>query len=185
MAALSITQVHCEPSFETSFHHFKTLNTLNTNYNCAAAMASQSSTSEPNEPHAEHVPQTERERYGSRAMEVLATSNSSDSCLFDYVKSRSTFTVPKQVFTIQNLDFQYLYETKILGAIVKILRSSLPNACQWALNVLRLGFHMNQMANPIVVHLLVARDYLSDDSARSIVKEIGRTIYAAQWEGEP
>lgn len=53
-----------------------------------------------------------------------------------------------------------------------------------ALNVFRLGFHENQMANPIVVHLLVARGYLSDDSACSIVKEIGGTICAAQWEGE-
>jgi len=92
--------------------------------------------------------------------------------------------VGKKVFTVRNLDFEHIYEIKTLDAIVKILRSSLPKGCDWALNVVRLGFDYNQMNNPIVVHLLVARDYLSDDKACSLVKEIGGTICAAQWEGE-
>jgi hypothetical protein len=125
-------------------------------------MASQSSRSKSNELDAEHVvPQTQRCRYGSKLMEVLATSNSSDSCLFDHVKSGSTFPVQKKVFTVRNLDFEHLYKIKILVPIVKILKSSLPEACQWTLNVFRLGFDHNKMANPIVMHLLVAGNFCS------------------------
>jgi len=101
------------------------------------------------------IPEEERSRYGIRMMEVLATNNPTDSCLFNYVASGSTYPAHKKIFTVRNPEFSRVYENKMHDAIVKILLLSLPEECQWSLHVLRMGFHEDQMANPIVAHLLV------------------------------
>jgi hypothetical protein len=47
-----------------------------------------------------------------------------------------------------------------------------------------MGFYEDQIANPIVVHLLVPRGYVSDDEACSLLEQAAATVSVAQWEGE-
>lgn len=129
------------------------------------------------------VRQDHRYRYGCSSMEVLATNQPTEMCLFD--SSATTFPVAKIAFTVQNREFEELFNAKIKTVIVQLLlRPSIPSECTWTLHVLRLGFHQRQTDNPIVVHLCVAHGYLSDNAACELGEEISAAISAAQWQGE-
>jgi hypothetical protein len=128
------------------------------------------------------VPKEQRRRYGFRTMEILATNNPTDSCLFTRPSS-STFSLRKKVDTIQNPEFAHVFETKIRGPIEALLHISLPAPCGWILLPLRMRFPEAQSANPMIVHLLVDQDSLSDDGACELVEKIAGMI-SAEWQGE-
>jgi hypothetical protein len=133
-----------------------------------------------NNHHEYLVRQEERSLYGMRGLEVYASSHPSDpSCL---CQRPSTYTPRKNIFAIGatdvDLKFAAIYEEKLHDNIVSGIEATLPD-CDWGLNVLRLGFHLECLENPITIHLTVADGALSEDAACNIVSVILEVLAAA------
>jgi hypothetical protein len=102
------------------------------------------------------IPRDHHYRYRYQKMEVLASNQPVEMCLFDYASSGTTFPVTKNVSTVQNQEFEELFFVGIKTAVVDLLLRLIPTDCPWTLQVLRLGFQERQQNNPIIVHLCIA-----------------------------
>jgi hypothetical protein len=154
----------------------------NTNYNMASSPISTDHGLAIQSPML--ILERDRSRYRIATMRVLATNNPTGSCLFNYDGTPEIYTRWKKIFTVRNHEFSEVYENKIHDKIVETLLSSLLKECRWRLHVLRMGFENDQMANPIVVHLLVPHGCLSDSIALLLLRQITAIVSAAQWETE-
>ncbi|KUJ21217.1 uncharacterized protein LY89DRAFT_681805 [Mollisia scopiformis] len=101
-----------------------------------------------------------RSLYGMRGLEVCASSHPSNpSCL---CKSPSTYTPHKNTFAIGATDLEHkfaaIFEDELYDNI--------------GLNVLRLGFDVERLENPITIHIVVADEALSEDAACNIISMI-------------
>jgi hypothetical protein len=127
------------------------------------------------------VSEEARHCYGMPSVEIVATNNAGPTCLFDYANSPSTYRVQKEIFPVHcSLEFGGVYNSTIEPAIMQIL-STIP---EWAIRPLRLGFSEDQMANPMVIQIVVPRNYLADDEAFAILKEIVTKVSEAWPETE-
>ncbi|CZR51507.1 uncharacterized protein PAC_01384 [Phialocephala subalpina] len=133
-----------------------------------------------NNHHEYLVLQEKRSLYGMRGLEAYASSHPSDpSCL---CKCPSTYTPHKNIFAIGATDLEHkfaaIFEDKLHDNIVSGIQATLPD-CDWGLNVLRLGFDLECLENPITIHIVVADEALSEDAACNIVLVILEVIAAA------
>lgn len=106
----------------------------------------------------------------------LLTTNNPGACL----PPASTFYTPKVIESVRNPKFANVFETRMHGAILDLLGSSLPDQCGWTLHVLRLGFNRQ---GSITVHLAVTQDSLSENEACELAEKMN-AIISAQWQGE-
>lgn len=131
--------------------------------------------------HGEYlVLQDQRSLYGMRGLEAYASSHPSDpSCLY---KSPTTYPPHKNIFAIGTTDlelkFAAIFEDKLHDNIVSGIQAILPD-CDWGINVLRLGFDLECLENPITIHVSVAHEALTEDAACKIVSVILEVIAAA------
>ncbi|KUJ19176.1 uncharacterized protein LY89DRAFT_683101 [Mollisia scopiformis] len=119
------------------------------------------------------VMQEMRSLYGMRGLEVCASSHPSNPLYL--CKSPSTYTPHKNIFAIGATDLEHkfvaIFEDELYNNIVSAIHTILPD-CNWGLNVLRLGFDIKRLKNPITIHIIVADKALFEDAAYNIISMI-------------
>lgn len=133
-------------------------------------------------PSAYLIPRDVRARYGMKGLEVVASSDRSRSSCLSH--QRSTFPPIKHVCALDDGDDEVVrvFNSQLRDGIVTRIQETLPHT-NWRLNVLRLGFALETLSNPITIHLTLAEDAFARDdesAAGKIVSDILDLVQGSQ-----